>query len=340
MAVLTCLDDLIGIRGECGTPTTPTSGLYVQDIPFLTVKNADAGINEDQKSGFELIQDKMAFAKKLIVDDVVNFYSPKIQTASVVENETIGFYRDNLQAVASEAGYYKGINIRVDQYPYLEFYLSSVWLQLNAAVTTNIYVFDLVSGTTLDTISITTVANTPTEKVFNKSYRTNKQKLNLFICIDASAAGAYESYLNVSGAGECGSCAPKSYGNNYLKAYAKKLATGSSKILDNLSGISNTNGMSLNYSLNCVIEPFLCTIANKIAMPLLYKTGSEILKELKYSKRLNSVVTLHSKDIEELQAEYENEYRDRMERLLTRVQLPNDICFACNPRIKNTVSIP
>lgn len=341
MAILSCLDNLIGIRGECGTPTTPSSGIYVQDIPFINIKTADAGINEEMVSGFELIQEKMAFAKKLIVDDVRNFFAPKIKMDSVIENETIGYFRDNLELIASEPGYYKGINIRVDQYPYLEFYLSSVTLHLDAAVTTNIYIMDLISGTILDTISITTVANVPTEKIINKSYRTGKQRMNLFICYDSGVAGSYATFITQgTGSGECASCGTSKYSNQYVKAYPKKLSTSASKIFDNLEGVSDTGGMSLAYSLNCVIEPYLCTVANQIALPVLYKGASELMKELKYSRRLNSIVIVHSKDIDALQIEYENEYQTRMQRFLSSARLPNDICFSCVSRISTSVRIP
>jgi hypothetical protein len=340
MAVLSCLDGLIGIRGECGTPTVPTSNVYIQDIPFMTIKNADAGINEEMKSGFELIQDKMAFAKKLVVDDVTTFFSSRIKTASVIESETLGYFRDNLELINSEPGYYKGINIRVDQYPYLELFLSSVTLQLDASINTNIYVIDLISGTIIDTVPITTVANVPTEKIFNKSYRTNKQRLNLFICFDSGVAGSYTNYLTPSVQGGCDSCMQKGYRNTYLRASTMRLSTGDTMIFNNLSGTSNASGISITYSLSCALEPFVCTIANKIALPILYKSASEILKELKYSRRLNSIVTIHSKDIEELQMEYENEYNSRMERLLERVSLPDDICFRCSPRVYSNVRIP
>lgn len=337
-----CLAGLLGIKGECGTATSPISGLHVQDLPFITIKNADAGISEEVISGFKLIEDKISFAAKIMSAEAAAFVAPNIRKASVVENNVLGFYDDNKSIDAGAAGKQGGIQITMDQYPYYEIYIGSIWLWLNAAVTTNIYVYDLISGSVLDTISITTVAGKPTEKIVNKTYQNHRQRMNLIFIYDTSVADSYETAVTKgvlrSGCRDCGG--GSSAGLQYIIAKGITIDAADTKIDSNVDSDSFTSGMSLSYSIRCGSDAFICSMAGHLSMPLLYKTGAEILRELQYSRRLNSIVTVHGKDIKELTDYYENEYRKYMNLFFSNLHLPDDPCFYCQPKIRYNVSIP
>jgi hypothetical protein len=318
---MNCLDNLIGIHRSCNEET-PSSGLYIQDLSGITLSVANAGIGNETISGLKLIEDKISFSQNAILAALRMQLANKIRVNSIINNDTVGFYKENLTVVNLEAGKLKGIVVKANQYPYLEFYLSTIYLKLASAVTTNVYVYNLMTNTLLDTIAVTTVVGVPVAVTVNKAYQTNKQKLQLFICVDSSEANTYETNM---GTQNCSSCASGGYSNRYISFSSGQIGTADQKIDQNISSNTGTNGLSINYSLNCSLEPFLCNMGNQIAWSLLHKVGAEIMDELISSRRLNSIVTIDKATNEALREKYNNEYMASMSALLANIQLPNDI---------------
>lgn len=79
---------------------------------------------------------------------------------------------------------------------------------------------------------------------------------------------------------------------------------------------------------------------NQLALSILYKAGSLVMKELKHSRRLTGVVTVYNKNHDELMREYEQEYEQRMAQVLQNMEMPDSICFRCTPRVKTTPKLP
>lgn len=336
---MSCLDNIIGIDKQC-TADSPSSGFYIQDLPGLTVKLADRAADEETESGIALIEQKITFAKNQILQDVREFLAPHMKHNSVIENNTVGYYHDNLEAVAAEAGYRKGIQVKIDHYPYLEFYINSIKLQLSTSGAQTIYIYNLTTGKVLDTVSITTVADVPTEVFVQKAYKTDKQKLNLFIAIDGAIADTYKTSLSYGQLPGCTSCGGVGYKNNYVVFNNIKIANASSLIDSNKRSETYTSGLSINYSVNCSIENFVCNMSNLFAWSILHKAGAELMRELQYSRRLNSIILIDSKMNEKLRAEYDAEYARSMDRILDNISIPDDVCFKCKQRVKNVVRVP
>jgi hypothetical protein len=331
-----CFDNLIGIHRNCGE-TTPSSNLYIQDLPGITLSVANFGMDEETISGLKMIQSRITHAQNAIVAHIRNQVADKIRLNSVIQNDSVGYYQTNLRTVASEAGKLKGITVKITQHPYMEFYISRLWLKLASIVTTKIYVYDLMTDTKLDEFDVTTVAKTPVSVLVNKGYLTNKQRLHLFIGIDASLADTYETSISKA---NCYSCSGGVYSNPYISFGGASIDSASQKIDSNLSSNNGTNGLSFEYSLNCSVEPFICNMGGVLAWSLLHKAGAEIMKELIASRRLNSIVTIDRGTNESLRDEYEAEYMASMSGILNNIQLPNDICFRCNSKLRKAVAIP
>lgn len=339
---MNCLDNIIGVAEKCTTGTAPVSGLFVNDLPHITISLADAGVNDETESGIKLIENKINFSQRTIAEEIRNFLLPKIKTNSIVENDNVGFYRDDLKAVASEAGQLKGIQLRIDEFPYLKLYVHSITLQLDAAVTTDIKVFDLITDTLLDTISITTVADVPTEVIVQKEYLANKQRLNLLFAIDAGVAGTFQTTTSPVSNNDCFDCGRRHHTirNPFVFTKGVKIDDSLQKIQRNLKGIAGTNGLSIHYGLSCHLEPFICNMANVLAWPLLHKVGAELMLELQLSNRLNSIVLIYDETNEFLQQYFDGKYRESMDSILDTIVLPQDMCFTCNQQISTAVHLP
>lgn len=338
---LDCLDNIIGIDKVC-TPSTSISGLNINQLPGITVRALDAGANEEIKSAQEFFNGKIDLAKSILRNQIESHFSDKIVHESLVEHETLGYWTDNLQLVAKEVSKLKGIQLEIDRSAYTELYVHSIWLQLKDAITTDIEIWDIISGTKLDTISITTVADTPTQVEVNKTYKSNKQKLNLIAVIDSGISDTYKTTLT-AGRGQCLDCSNGfGFRNNVLRARGIEINSASPKTLTNLSAsASSTNGMSIVYSVKCCIDNFICHYNKTFGLPLLYLTGSLIMDEMKHSDRYNTFITIRKANNEELQEEYEFKYREALDNLLENMMLPdNDCCFRCGSRIKQVQRIP
>jgi hypothetical protein len=329
-----CLDNIIGIDKLC-TPESPASGLWVQDLPGITLQTAGAATDEETASGIALIREKINIAKKAIFQDAIEFLLPKVRTNSLIESDTVGIYKEDLEKASAEALYLTGKKLKIQNYPYLEFYIESLSIKLDAVVTSNIFIYDLLTNTILDTIAFTSVAGVPVEVYVKKSYPVKGQTLSLAILYDSNLAGSYKTNLHLSGCNNC----QQGYSNRYSSFDNIKILTANSKIEANVVS-DNTNGLSVNYSINCSIESLICKMAKVFAWALLHKTGAELMRELQFSRRLNSIVILDKKDHIELRTEFENEYAKSMNRILDNIRIPHDVCFDCNQRVKTIVRIP
>lgn len=301
--------------------------------------------------GQKLVEDKIDFAKHQVLNDVLMNLQSCIKNNSVIDNDVIGYWDDyNSNTIQASTAKYKGLQVTIDRYPYLEFYVHKINLFFNTAITSNIIVYDLIENRVIDTIPFTSVANQITEVVVNESYNSDKQRVNLFFYYDAGLTGNYKTYINKKKTA-CKGCGKNS---RYVELYGAEVLKTSSIIQDNIDREGECHGMSMTYSLNCTIEPFLCSIRNLLQFPLLYKSAAEIMKEAYYNPdRVNSYVTTSRGDHKELWQEYEAEYnklmfggynedgsRKLMQGLIDRLVLPRDICFDHRQGIRKITRVP
>jgi len=337
---MSCFDNLIGIRGYCDDPESD-SGLYLQDLPMVTLKNADA-IVTTQNSGFELLQQLLSRSYNYVIQDAVNMMAPFFRQSSVIEQSVVGYYPEQMLISTGANNYMTGIEVRILEYPYLEFFLSQVTIFCDFTGNVDLKIYDLKQNKLLDTITIAALAGQMVTVDINKTYKTNKQVLDLFIGYDSTGINPYKSNLTsnktLGGCRSCGSVG--SYGNRFVMFYPRKIATASNKIVQNLESVNGTSGLSITYNINCNIEPYLCSIKNRLAMPILHRAGMEIMNELKVSDRLSSVVVFQKKEIEATYQYFEGIYKQGMTNVFGNLQLPKDVCFRCNETYGNGIAMP
>jgi hypothetical protein len=328
---MSCLDNIIGIDNVCDAVAS-VSGLKINDLPGMRISIAESIITSEDISGKLLIEEKIKFAQKYLVADIRNFLQDKFKLNSILASEIAGIYKDEMEVVSAISGRFRGIRIQVKEYNYTDTEISRVGIKLTDAIASDIFIYDLTSGSLLDTIPFTSIADQVVYINVNKKYRANNQKQSLFICIDASVSDQYATY---SGSKGCTSC-----NKSNLVTWDTSGYISGQKIDSNFIAQSGTGGITVDYIVACDIEKFVCSMAQLIAWPLLYKAGAEILKELKYSRNLNSIVIIDQDKTESLLTDYEAEYTRSMTQIATNMVVPDDICFKCNPKIRKTIQIP
>jgi hypothetical protein len=333
---MTCLEELIGIKKGCAD-VEPVTGLYINDLPAMSLKLADAAANKEKVNGFTLIQDRIRFASDYLTNDIRNYLQDKFIINSLLEQTTVGHYDDDNDTTTTSSRL-RGLRIVVREYPYLNINISRIGLRFADAITTNILIYDLYKNELLETIPITTVADQIVYLEVNKQIQTNGQRRALFICVDASLSDQYNASTYMQGAEYgCKSCNKNSYLSYVSSGY---ISDGLSKTDGNFTSSSTTGGLTVDYTVECDMSNYICSLGRSLAWPLLYKTGHLIMQELKHSEQLNTVVLINKAQNDELLSYYEAEYIKSLNQLTSNLKVPKDICFQCSPTIKKVIQLP
>lgn len=333
---MTCLENQVLIWDGC-TAKNPNK-IYINDLPGFELSIPDYLTTQQVTDGMALMQDKRRMASEFLKHEILNFLNPRSAMGSVVTNQTAGFYKEDRTLKNAQANLYKGVQLSLQNFPYLSIYINSISLFWDDAVTTNVRLYNLTTGELIDTFPITTVANHPTFITIDKTYQNTGQYLNLAIVTDSNLSGAYETTITPKG---CTGCfARYEQLSQFCGGRGIKVNTSGAIIDNNVVSETHTHGLSVNYSIGCDYEYFICNMANRFALPMFYRFGVELMDEIIYSKRLNSLTTIHKDDAVQLKGEYMVKYTDSMQNVLQHLQLPNNICYNCRPFVAINTRIP
>ena len=334
----TCFDDIIGIKSKC-TTSTGSSVFFIEDIG-ITADYAGQYINSDYSSGIEFIEDKIRLATDLVRKTIQNHFSEHIISKSVIDSQLLGHYQDPLSLKSGIASTYGGISLTLNNYQsYFNVFVNAISIQISTTQTIPVFVYDLVSGTLLDTINIDAVADTIVTKTINKTYSSPKRKLDLIFVYDTEGISSNTTTLRYEG---CASCVGYVYNNYYISSSPVYLGESDAKIRSSLTTGTHTFGLSVNYSVQCAVDNWLCELANLMAMPILYKTGMEVMQyALYYSNRQNTGVNIHAERNQKALDFFTQSYNEALEATIKKINIPKgDVCFKCNDVMRTVVTLP
>lgn len=321
---MNCFDNLVGVANVCGNST---SGLYLNDLPGISVENADATIDSEYYSGIQLLERKIEFAQNAVINFMRSQASTKLKSKTMVNSSTIGVYKSGLNTIAN---YEQGIRFKATNYNHIELYVSTITANIQYTGDFDVNVYDLITGNLLDTFSGISVSGEYATIQVNKAYPVNKQNLDIAFVIDGSLGQSLKTDLRPNFCSDCHS----TWNNGYTNVSGVSIQNDGNKT------INHTNGLSILYSISCSVEPFVCSMANLLSWAILHKAGAEVIKEMKVSNRLNNIVLLNRDEFDGLIEAYENEYMSSLKGVLDSMVLPNDFCFDCNKSINKVVNIP
>ena len=313
----TCLNNYIGLRGLC-SDTVPSSGLYINDLQSISLKMLANIANEEQKDFIGLYSEVYTRALNEFESDVMIRMQKYFNTNVLLENDITGYYNEPYEVVSSSTDY-KGVSIelRDNISKYLSVYVNTVQIYLDADATHEIYVYNTLDGSLLDTISF--VGTEGMNRVnINKSYPTYGQNTNIFICYNGTSVNSV-------------SVDNSDYSNNAIIRGAK-VPTASSVIDSNLVYDGDSYGLVVDYNIRCDISEFICSSRDLFKFALLYKIGAAIMFERSTSTRLNKYTLNKSPlEIKEIYKYYENKYSEIMDSVISNLDKNSDnVCFSCN----------
>jgi len=338
---MSCLDNLVGVRG-CGSTA---KDFYVNDLTGINIPDFDKAISLEHKNASAALQDIVSFATAYVDRNIGNGLGNKYQLKSFIENNVLGYYYEDKEQIAAQATYLTGYEIKIDSVPYLNLFLQGLNLFVNTTGSVPIYVYDLIQGKLLDTVTVSAVAGEiVTLNDIDLTYATNKQRLHLFIGYASTFASYKTSYISPFVSmrinEDCNNFCSGTYRNGFIYFRSAKILASNPKTNAYLESNDYGSGLSINYSLQCSFTEVLCNARNMMALPILYKAGELIMKELKHSRRLTGVVTIYAKNHDELMKEYEMEYNKQVQDFLLNMVIPDSVCFSCTPQVKTRVALP
>lgn len=333
-----CYNDLIGIKSGCAV-TESTSGLYIEDLS-ITCQEADDYVNADYENGEKLIDDKISFASKIIGKTIQNYFASQINTRQLIDSQMLGYSQDDLvlmNAVASNLG---GISLSLlNKSSYFDVFVNEISLQVNYTGSVNVLVYNLVTGKLIDTIAIDCVAQEVSTKIVNKTYSSNRKKLDLIFVYDIDTIQSYKTLLRYD---NCASCSGYVYSNSYITATPLIIDSASAKTRTNIVSQTHTYGMSINYSVQCSFENWLCNMSNMLALSILYKAGEEIMSyAILSSNRNNSNTNIDLERNIERRDAFHAAYVEQLTVVMKGMVLPkNDVCFSCKEVMRSVIILP
>lgn len=340
--MLDCFQNIVTIRGACSDEISASS-LLINDVG-ISIDEIDSIITKDYPDAVSFFNQKRDFAIKQIIANIHSNFQDKYKTTSLITGGRIGFTNENTLPIAGEANTLKGIELELcNTDSFVDIFISSLSLYSDFTGNVDVKVYDLFENKLIDTITIAAIANKNITVYPNKTYKSNRKQADIIFVYDTTLIGSIKTTIGKQGCRDCGSSG-ESYTqiNRYLRARSIGINSSIDKIKSNTIGNSDTGGLSIEYSLQCNHEEWLCTISNSMGMPILYKTASEIMEfALHATNRINSETILDFDKIKERLELYDLRFRETMTNLLGNIMLPQDEkCFYCNQKTKNVIILP
>lgn len=285
---LTCFgDNYIGIRYECNA-STPTSGLYIDDLPGISLKVASMAADDETVTGVNLIRQLEQQAIREVWNDLQAKLTKYIQLNTIIDQRQIGLHRDDItiQYLPVQAA---NVGLQVEKSdcdPYTSIQVNYIDIRSNSTV----------AGKVLSIDDCGTVTNYTFDAVAGCVARiyTNYKAISgkLLITVDASDL-ELENLPLWNGCACVAKCGCQQYGCFNVDGW------------DGTKEVSTANGMTANISCICSPEPFLCSIQNQIAMGVQLRLGMLLMHEILTSSRCNFFIRNTKEQARELLLQWE-----------------------------------
>jgi len=325
---MNCLQDYIGLRG-CGA-STPGSGLYVNDLPGISLKQIVSLTNEEEQTYLDLWAMIQRRAQQRFSLDVREAMGKHYKLKSLMQGINLGKQVGNNQTAAAfgytKAGFIiqlnESKNYEYVQSPFNAIHIQQLFFYGAASEYANLYIYDIYTNQILwNKINVPLVEEWNTIEV-NQTF--NSQALAIY-AVPSSIDGFATYYeteapLNHQLPGCCDIRINGFYTDTAFTAFTNDILESQS---------SNTYGISGIFNVVCTWDNLICNNKNIFARPLWYLMGIELLTEQLYSSKLNQFTTVNLQRAKELREEYQVEYAKAVEQIAGGFNLDCDCCIEC-----------
>lgn len=313
---MNCLNDYIGLRG-C-TTVTPNSGLYVNDLPGISLKQIVSLTNEEEKTYLELWDMIQLRGQSRFSLDVREQMSKTYKIKSINQGINVNGLSAGTGTIPSNANYgftieYNTMNTGYTPSPLSFIHIQQIQFYAEFSGTKQILFIDIDSNQVLlnSVVSFTTGLN---KFEINQTF-DNVQRI--FVSFDFNASDDYTSIKAPALVGNC--CGAMVRGAWYDSSF---------------HFTQELYGFSPIFTVGCSWDGLICQNKNIFSRAFWYLLGIEILTEVIYSSKLNQFTTVSLQKATDLRTEYQVEYMKALEQICSGMTLDCDCCLECSGSVQ------
>lgn len=323
-----CLEDIlcgkrviIGIR-DYKNCAKSESGLYINDIPGITLKNATSIVTEEQKSGYELLNNIIKQAIRLTFEDFYGQVSPAFAFNLISETRHLDQFDPS---ILPPVNLERGLVLKRWRSEMAQIFVSEVYVK---SASSGVFSFKILDGDKVTTFSnIALLANQV--KTVRVDYMADQEQIKIIGSDNLFSMYGGPIQKGISGCGYCGGSASDGFfitGWNGTKEESRYF------------------GIGVHASVRCYEENVICQLLNKMFFLFWYRAGMLYYEDLLSSNRLNPI-TLYTKELAQknldmLTDKYEKAFKTFIPTIQTFLKSTKGECFTCNPSIRYAISAP
>lgn len=313
-----CLNDimcgkyaLVGVRDFINCPA-PESVLFVNDIPGISLKAASSIVNEEQRTGVNLLNDKIKLATRMVFNRFSGLVSGKFDFNSIIEAREISEFSSTTNDPINKE---RGIILNRWRSEMAKIYIEEVYIRVKES---GIAILKIYDGDVTKTYSVSLLADT--NNIVKLKYKAKSQSVK--IVFNQQNFNTYTCKIN-----EEHGCIPCGYSR---KVNHKLQVMG----WDGDKETYSCYGVGVLANVQCYEEAILCQLLPRMAFMIWYQSGIEILNEKLASDRINAV-TLFTKEqaketLTQLKSSLEKEEKIFKNNITNFLKTTHGECFTCN----------
>lgn len=278
---------IIGIR-DFEACSKPESGLWLNDLPGISLKTAARIAGEDTHTGAEVMNKCIKTSVKKVFERFQNYIAPEFDFNVVIETRQIDLYNST---IVPSANLERGLILKRWRSEAVKIYIEELYVKSTGSGVGTIKIYD--GDTLAKEISVDVLSN----EVITIPVRLKFEQETVKVVMNNLNFAMYSSDMNSFRiVDSCRSCGGYQEGRYIVKGW---------------DGTQETNtgfGIGIKTSVRCYDEEIICSILPRAYFLIWYGAGIEFMKERIYSDRLNPLVSFTKEVAVELLNEYETEY--------------------------------
>lgn len=319
---MNCLKDYIGVR-NCGQDN-PESGLFINDLPGISLKVLDNIANDEQVTFLNVWNAVQARATQRINTAVTNYFGKRYRIKKLAQTTVLPKVYDANEVTPAEDEY-RGFAVSIAEECFTSnlqvIHIQELSLYLLEASEVTFKVYDITKGIFTEIWTKTVELEAGWNKiVVNENFYESE---TIFVGYNAEEIDSVELKLDTSEDCDCYGvcfCSPN------CGMEIRGAVFGQGIVYPN-----NTFGLAGVVSVKCMYESLVCNNKSLFATALWYLLGAEIMNERMYSDRLNRYTTIDLSKAKDLRTEFENIFINELNTAIEGIDISfHDCCIECN----------
>jgi hypothetical protein len=314
---MSCINDILcgsrtilGVRdfADCNQPE---SGMFINDLPGMSLRNAAAIASEEYQTGANLLKEKIKFAMRAVVNDFQDIIAAHFDFNAIVANRELHYFDTTLLPSSAQP---EGLKLSMWRSEMAKIYIESVYIQV---ANSGVAILKITDGDIVKQYEVSLQANV--QNKIRIDYKAQNEDVYLTIA-DASLQKFTGNIHNRAYYAQCGGCQ----------------GGGDDLVVMGWDGTKETSsyyGIGVAASVRCYEENAICKLLPRMYFLLLYRAGIEIVEESMRSTRINNVVSFSSDKKEwrnDLWVMYNKEKKNLATNAKTFLRSLKGDCITCN----------